>query len=98
MAKKSKSAPVATDVVLYHITEKGQKAGCRATTKWPIPVETNTAEDGSTGGNAATLAAIARLGETFTLAQYRDACAARNHKGFASYGLRNGWIAQVDAE
>ena len=81
--------------VKYALTAKGVAANLSAATKWPLPVSTNSNTKGETGGNAATLAAIAKLGATFTLEAYKSACAARNHKGFASYGIRNGWIGPV---
>jgi hypothetical protein len=89
---KPAAAPVAQ---LYALTAKGNAANLSSGTKWPLPVATNTNATGNTGGNAATLAAVAKLGATFTLAQYQQACAARNHKGFAAYGIRNGWVAPV---
>jgi hypothetical protein len=95
MAKQEKSVVVGAakpDQVMLKIGPRGVKAALSANTKWPAPAATNTAKDGSTGGNAATLAAIAALGATFTREQYVEACAARNHKGFASYALRNMWV------
>lgn len=80
---------------LYAVTAKGIAANLSGATKWPLAVATNSNAQGATGGNAATLAAIGKLGATFTLAQYKAACAARNHKGFASYGIRNGWVGPV---
>jgi hypothetical protein len=89
---KPAAAPVAQ---LYTLTAKGVAANLSTATKWPLPVAANSNAQGATGGNAATLAAVAKLGATFTLAQYQQACAARNHKGFAAYGIRNGWVAPV---
>ena len=97
MAISNAAAPAATipTTQLYCIGARGIKATLSATTKWPQPVATNTNATGATGGNAATLAAVAKLGATFTAAQYTAACAARNHKGFAAYGLRNMWVVPV---
>ena len=90
MAKNGKSVEQ-----LYTVGPRGEKARVSAGTKWPRPAAENTAADGSTGGNAATLAAVAALGATFTREQYVAACVARNHKGFVAYGLRNMWIVPV---
>ena len=92
MAKSNTAAPAANTAQLYCIGARGLKATLSATTKWPLAVATNTDATGATGGNAATLAAVAKLGATFTAAQYKAACLARNHKGFERYGLASMWV------
>lgn len=86
---KSPKAPVATApavVTRYSVTAKGQNARCKEGT-WEIAADKD--------GNKGSLAAIAALGATFTMAEMQAACAARNHKRFATYAVRRGWVAAV---
>lgn len=78
------TAPVA--VTRYSVTAKGQNARCKEGT-WEVAADKD--------GNKGSLAAIAALGASFTMAEMQSACAARNHKRFATYAVRRGWVAAI---
>jgi len=90
MAKGNKAALAATVTPaapqLYSVTAKGMGARVKHGTYNLLAAE---------GGNHGTLQAIIAIGATFTLAQMQAACAARNHKLFAAYAIRRGWVAPV---